>query len=93
MSDFNSPERKAARRAHADRATAKAKAVLKPGDWLQYTMCGGVQGRAKFTHWDGIWACSRTKSDIHALNIFKVNGQTISFRDDALDPRDPEALE
>jgi hypothetical protein len=91
MNDY-SPECKAARRAHADRATARAKVALKPGDWLQYTMCAGLRGRAKFTGWDGIWACSRTKSDIHALHIFKVNGQLTSFRDDGLDPRSPEAL-
>lgn len=85
-------EEKQAHREHARRATERARATLKPGDVLSYTMCAGARGRAVFTCWDGSWACSKTKSDIHALHIFKVNGQLVSFADDGSDPRFPKVL-
>lgn len=84
---MRTPEEKEFHRAHAARATERAKAVLKRGDVIQYTLCGGARGRATFVEWDGSWACSISRSDIHALSIFRLNGELVSFRDNGEDPR------
>jgi hypothetical protein len=67
--------------AHAKRATERAKAFLKPGDWLTVRNCGDSRSRVRMTGWDRDWICSRTRSDIHALHVVKVNGQPIGFDD------------
>ena len=67
--------------AHAKRATDRAKAVIKPGDWVSRTMCMGVKSRFKFTHWDGDWACGRSVYDAHAMHIYAVNGAPVDFKD------------
>lgn len=67
--------------ARGKRATARARKVLKPGDRIHYRHCGDVRAHAKFVGWDGDWVCSRTRNDIHAMHIFKLNGQPINFDD------------
>lgn len=74
-------------RAWCDRATERAKVVLKPGDKLRVQRCGPSYTTVRFTEWDGIWACSRTMSDIHAVNIMKVNGTPVDFTNG--EPRPP----
>lgn len=72
-----------ARRAATSRATARAKAVLKPGDRLYCGGCGGTRFTVTMTGWDGEhWITSKTKNDIHASHIIKVNGVPTSFWDD-----------
>ncbi len=66
---------------HMERATERARAVLKPGDWLTVRNCGDSRSRVRMTGWDGDWICSRTRSDIHALHVLKVNGDWIGFDD------------
>lgn len=67
--------------AHAKRATERARDALKPGDVIQFTRCGGTKARAIFKGWDRDWICSATCNDIHALHIFKLNGEPVSFAD------------
>ncbi|MBS7545669.1 hypothetical protein [Ancylobacter oerskovii] len=76
------PEQLEERRAHGARATERAKAIVKPGDVLQFTRCGGVRSRATFIGWEGQWMCSTSLSDIHALHVFKLNGDWVSFADE-----------
>ncbi len=67
----------------AKRATDRARGILKPGDQLYFTRCGGLRSRAIMTGWDGDWICSKNLSDIHAHHILRVNGKPVSFRDPA----------
>jgi len=66
------------------RATERARAVLCPHDRLRITRCGGGLVNVRFTGWDPVWPnviCSASLSDIHALNVRKLNGEPISFDD------------
>ncbi|GLK72582.1 hypothetical protein KHC23_07670 [Ancylobacter dichloromethanicus] len=74
-------EERAERRAHSRRATERARAIVKPGDMLTFTRCGG-HSRGRFTGWDGWWMCSPTRSDISALCVFKLNGAWVTFADE-----------
>lgn len=70
------------RRAHLDRATARAKAVVKVGDRISATFDAGVKKTFRFKHWEnGHWLCGRLISDCHAFHIYQINGQPVSFRD------------
>ncbi|WP_312145217.1 hypothetical protein [Brevundimonas sp.] len=78
-----------AQRAASRRATDRARAVLKPGDKIRATGCGGTVATYRFicfgTKTDGTpsdWICSRTRDDIHASHIIRLNGVPTSFRDD-----------
>lgn len=71
------------------RATARARAVLKPGDKIRVTGCGGTVATCRFVMFgvrsDGTpadWIHSRTRDDIHASHIIRLNGVPTSFRDD-----------
>lgn len=75
------PSSRSERIALVRRATERAKATVKPGDWVQRRLCGGATGRFRFTHWDGFWMCGATVTDCAATNVFKLNGQPISFAD------------
>lgn len=75
-----SPER----RAHVDRATERAKAVIKEGDRIGCVFDAGLKKTFIFDHWEhGCWLFSRTGavSDGHAFHVYRLNGQPISFRD------------
>lgn len=70
------------RLARANRATARAKAILKPGDRLQVEYgCSNRIINVTMTGWDGCWICCRTYNDIHAHHVRKVNGRPVSFAD------------
>jgi hypothetical protein len=63
------------------RATARAKAALKPGDRIVFTSCPGTKRWATVTGWDGNWICTATRSDISAGSISRVNGEHVTFND------------
>lgn len=67
-----------------NRATGRARAMLRPGDRLHVTRCGGSKAVVTFTGFDSFfpdWICSATRNDIHAFHIYKVNGAPVSFDD------------
>lgn len=68
-------------RAMARRATARARKELQPGDRLYITRCGGGRGTVTMVGWSGDWICSKSKDDIHALHVLKVNGMHRRFTD------------
>lgn len=68
--------------AASQRATDRAKALLKPGDRLQVEYgCSNRIINVTMTGWEGVWICCRSYNDIHAHHVRKVNGVPISFRD------------
>jgi len=70
------------RQSELRRAEERARAVLKPGDIICVTVCMGLKRRYVFDGWDGRWLVSRSGiNDIHAFNVYKLNGKPISFRD------------
>lgn len=60
-------------------ATIKAQAILKPGDRLRITRCGGIESTVTFVAFNGQWIQSKTLDDIHAVHILKVNGEIVDF--------------
>lgn len=76
-------------RAENIRAIDRARAALKPGDRIAFTSCPGGARTATFTGWDGNWICSKTRRDISARCIFKLNGQPVSFGDPPWEHYDP----
>lgn len=72
------------------RATERARALLKPGDRIRCTGCGGKVATYKFIAWDrsrvtdepNSWIISASRDDLHASHIIRLNGQPHSFRDD-----------
>lgn len=75
-------ETKEARRAHIQRATERARAIVMPGDQLQFVKCGG-RSRGRFVGWDGMWMCmAGGRDDVSALSVFKLNGAWVSFADE-----------
>lgn len=86
------PEQLALARAESARATERARAVLQPGDRLSVTLCGGGRGTVTMIGWDRTytgWIYSKTRDDIHASHILKVNGVPTSFRDEGRRATDP----
>lgn len=77
-------------RAENIRAIDRARAALKPGDRIAFTSCPGTARTATFVGWDGNWICSKTRSDISARCIFKLNGQPVSFGDPPWERYDPD---
>ena len=67
--------------AASKRATERARAVIKPGDRVSRTMCCSIKGTFKFTHWEGQWLCGKTVWDCHAINVYAINGEPVSFAD------------
>lgn len=68
-------------RAENIRAIDRARASLKPGDRIAFASCPGTPRTATFVGWEGNWICSKTRNDISARCIFKLNGQHVSFGD------------
>lgn len=61
-------------------ATENAKEILKRGDKISSTRCGGRKSAFTFDHWDGRWIVSKSGiDDIAAINIYKLNGVVIDF--------------
>lgn len=71
------------RREASKRATERARAVLKPGDRLRVTKCGGGQATVTFQRWEGDSIVTPARNDVHASHIVKLNGKPISFQDEA----------
>jgi len=79
-----------ARIAANQRATDRARLVLKRGDKIRCTGCGGTVATYKFLAWDTSlitgepngWIVSPSRDDLHASHIIRLNGQPHSFRDD-----------
>lgn len=78
-----------ARRAESIRAIARARNVLKEGDRVAFTSCPGTPRTATFLGWAGNWICSKSRSDIAASSIFKINGSPVSFKDPPWERYDP----
>ena len=71
-------------RAESRRATERAKAVLKPGDFITVARCPRqTKVRVKFLGWNGDRIRAATWDDYHASTITKVNGVPTSFLDRA----------
>lgn len=74
----------AARCAELRRATERARATLRPGDRLRVNGCGGTSATVTMTGWCPLypnWITSKSRDDIHAMHITKVNGVPTSFAD------------
>lgn len=69
-------------RKRSDRAVERAKAVLKEGDRIRATRCGGGSPTFTFVGWEGRWITSRTRDDISPMCVIAVNGVPTSFDDD-----------
>lgn len=67
------------RKAQLLAAEERARKVLMPGDRITFTHCPGTKRHGIFTGWDGRWICIKTRDDIHASNISKVNGKPVDF--------------
>lgn len=76
-------------RAMANRALARAMATLRYEDVMIARGCGGITRRAKFQGYDGLWICGVSVNDISALDIYRLNGKPISFRDEG-EAEDPQ---
>lgn len=72
-----------ARRPVMDRIEANARAILKPGDRLRVSRCGGIRINVRMTGWDGHWITSAKHDDIAPSCIERVNGKPVSFVDEA----------
>jgi len=73
-----------ARRDELRRAVARARSLLQPGDRITFTSCPGTKRWAIFTGfvgYQGLCIASRTRDDISALSITKVNGIPTDFSD------------
>lgn len=70
-----------AKRGECIRAIDRARIALKPGDKITFTSCPGTARTATFQGWEGNWICSKSRSDIAAPSILKLNGQSVSFAD------------
>lgn len=68
-------------RAEYFRAFERARRVLRAGDRVTVTHCPGTKRWVVFSHWCGYWLCSKTRDDYSAINVSKVNGVEMSFRD------------
>lgn len=76
-------------RAENIRAIDRARNALQTGDRIAFTSCPGTPRTATFAGWDGNWICSKTRFDISARCIFKVNGKPVSFGDPLWERYDP----
>lgn len=72
-----------ARRPIIERIEQRAREVLKPGDRVRATRCGGRKITVTMTGWDGHWITSAKHCDIAPCAIDRVNGQPMTFIDDA----------
>lgn len=78
-------------KAHYARCVARAKSLLRRGDKVRLSICGGGQATYVFECWDGEWMLSKSGvNELHPYNVVRLNGKAISFRDDG--HRDVAAL-
>lgn len=77
MSEIISVEEK---RALFKKGTDKAKLVLKEGDRIRVTRCGGIKRTYTFSHFDGSWIVSKSGiDDLAASCIDVLNGKPVDF--------------
>lgn len=81
--------RSLAYRAETIRAIERAKLSLDAGDRISFTSCPGTARTATFAGWDGNAICSKTRNDISASCIHKLNGKPVSFLDPPWEHYDP----
>lgn len=79
-------EDRAKRLASFKRAADRARAVLRPGDRITFTSCPGTKRWGIFEGWERDWIRTRTRDDVSASTITKVNGRLVSFADDESRP-------
>lgn len=68
------------------RAVERAKGRLVSGDRIYVSYDGGGQATFTFLGWTGPnneWLDTASGYDLHPYNISKVNGTSVSFRDEA----------
>ena len=54
--------------------------MLRKGDRIRVSRCGGIVVTYTFEEWDGVWIRSKSGiDDLHPLNILKVNGIPVCF--------------
>jgi len=57
-----------------------AKKVLKPGDRIRVTRCGGIVATYTFSHFEGYWIVSKSGiDDLSPASVFKLNGKPVNF--------------
>ncbi|UTC28316.1 hypothetical protein GURKE_02850 [Brevundimonas phage vB_BpoS-Gurke] len=70
-------------KAHYARSVTRAKALLRRGDKVRLTICGGGQATYVFADWDGEWMVSKSGvNELHPYNVVRLNGKPLSFRDE-----------
>ena len=61
-------------------AFKNANKILKNGDRISVNCCGGTKKTYVFDFFDGQWIVSKGgTSDIHPVNVYKLNGNNIDF--------------
>lgn len=61
-------------------SVSAAKKVLKKGDRIRVSRCGGIVATYTFECWDGNWIVSKSGiDDLSACSISKVNGTPTKF--------------
>jgi len=61
-------------------ATDNAKRILRRGDRIRCTRCGGIKRTYTFECWDGYWIMSKSGiDDLAATNIDMLNGKPVDF--------------
>ncbi len=63
------------------RATDRARQYLREGDRITYTSCPGTKRWGVFVGFSGECVVTKTRDDISARNISKVNGLRVDFTD------------
>lgn len=65
------------------RASARARKVLGLGDRITFTSCPGTKRWGEFQGWEvgRDWIHTKTRDDVHAINISKVAGRPVDFSD------------
>ena len=62
------------------KSVSAAKKVLKPGDRIRVSRCGGIESTYTFECWCGNWIVSKSGiDDLSASSISKVNGINTTF--------------
>lgn len=73
-------EERRARRIAFIAEVERAKKVLKRGDRIRVSRCGGIVATYTFDHWDGYWIVSKSGiDDLAAGSISKINGKDANF--------------
>lgn len=72
-------------------ATENAKSILKPGDRIRASRCGGLKRTYNFESWEGDWIITKSGiSDIAAIHIDRLNGEKIDFKSIVIDYFNPD---